>query len=81
MSVIERMENIGNKAGKLFGDMMRFTFQSHRIYVEICLDMGAYYGRTICNFYGVSKKNKRIGRNRHRLTRILEFYRRKSKKT
>lgn len=26
MSVIERMEKLGNKAGKLFGDMMRFTF-------------------------------------------------------
>ncbi len=28
MDIIERMEAIGNKAGKLFGDMMRFTFHS-----------------------------------------------------
>ncbi|MBS6396859.1 MAG: nucleoside hydrolase [Clostridiales bacterium] len=28
MEIITRMENIGNKAGKLFGDMMRFTFVS-----------------------------------------------------
>lgn len=28
MNVIERMESIGNKAGKLFGDIMRFTFRS-----------------------------------------------------
>ncbi|MBR2671147.1 MAG: nucleoside hydrolase [Oscillospiraceae bacterium] len=28
--VIERMEAIGNKAGKLFGDIMRFTLQSQK---------------------------------------------------
>lgn len=28
MQIIERMEAIGNKAGKLFGDIMRFTFKS-----------------------------------------------------
>ena len=28
MTIIERMEAIGNKAGKLFGDIMRFTFRS-----------------------------------------------------
>ena len=31
MSVIERMERIGYKAGKLFGDIMRFTFETQRI--------------------------------------------------
>lgn len=84
MSVIERMERIGNKAGKLFGDMMRFTFQTQKTfglaagpvhdvtamayvvrkdifetkpaYVEICLDKGSCYGRTVCDFYGTSGK-------------------------
>lgn len=84
MSVIERMEKLGNKAGKLFGDMMRFTFESQRInglsagpvhdvtamayvvrpdlfttkpaYVEICLDKGICYGRTVCDFLGRSGK-------------------------
>ena len=31
MEIIERMEDIGNRAGKLFGDIMRFTFRSQRI--------------------------------------------------
>ena len=31
MRVIERMEALGNKAGKLFGDIMRFTLESQRI--------------------------------------------------
>ena len=31
MKVIERMEAIGNKAGKLFGDIMRFTFKSQAV--------------------------------------------------
>ena len=31
MDVITRMENIGNKAGKLFGDIMRFTFHTQKI--------------------------------------------------
>ena len=31
MQIIERMEAIGNKAGKLFGDMMRFTFHTQKI--------------------------------------------------
>lgn len=79
MSVIERMESIGNKAGKLFGDMMRFTFETQRMfgltagpvhdvtamayvvekeifetkpaYVEVCLDKGPCYGRTVCDFF------------------------------
>ncbi len=84
MSIIERMEKLGNKAGKLFGDMMRFTFQTQRkygleagpvhdvtamayvtrpdifetkpAYVEVCLDKGICYGRTVCDFHGVTKK-------------------------
>ncbi|MBR2533730.1 MAG: ribosylpyrimidine nucleosidase [Erysipelotrichaceae bacterium] len=31
MQIIERMEGIGNKAGKLFGDIMRFTFSSQAV--------------------------------------------------
>ena len=31
MDVIERMESIGNKAGKLFGDIMRFTFNTQKL--------------------------------------------------
>lgn len=31
MQIIERMEAIGNKAGKLFGDIMRFTFKSQAV--------------------------------------------------
>ena len=31
MQIIERMEAIGNKAGKLFGDIMRFTFHSQAV--------------------------------------------------
>lgn len=30
MSIIHRMEALGNKAGKLFGDIMRFTFESQK---------------------------------------------------
>ena len=30
-NVIERMEALGNKAGKLFGDIMRFTFHSQAV--------------------------------------------------
>lgn len=83
-SVIERMESIGNRAGKLFGDMMRFTFETQKTfgltagpvhdvtamayvvredifetkpaYVEVCLDRGPCYGRTVCDFYGASGK-------------------------
>lgn len=84
LSVIERMEKIGNKAGKLFGDMMRFTFETQRMfgltagpvhdvtamaylvekdifetkpaYVEVCLDKGSCYGRTVCDFFGSSNQ-------------------------
>ena len=31
MDVIERMEAIGNDAGRLFGELMRFTFETQRI--------------------------------------------------
>ncbi len=31
MDIIKRMEGIGNKAGKLFGDIMRFTFRSQAV--------------------------------------------------
>ena len=31
MQIIERMEALGNKAGKLFGDIMRFTFKSQAV--------------------------------------------------
>ena len=31
MQIIERMEALGNKAGKLFGDIMRFTFKSQAL--------------------------------------------------
>lgn len=82
--VIERMENIGNKAGRLFGDIMRFTFESQRIfglhagpvhdvtamaytvrpdlfdmkpaYVEICLDKGNCYGRSVVDFSSIYGK-------------------------
>ena len=84
MSVIERMEAIGNKAGKLFGDMMRFTFESQKrnglsagpvhdvtavaylvrpdlfqprpANVEVCLDKGLCYGRTVCDMTGRTGK-------------------------
>ena len=80
MSVIERTEAIGNKAGKLFGDIMRFTFKSQAVnglsagpvhdvtavvylfapevfttrpaYVEVELNHGPSYGRTVCDFVG-----------------------------
>ena len=84
MDIIERMESINNKAGKLFGDMLRFTFKSQRLfglssgpvhdvtaiayvirpdlfevkdaYVEICLDKGNCYGRSVVDFSGITNK-------------------------
>ncbi len=75
--IIERMEAIGNKAGKLFGDIMRFTlfsqavngltagpvhdvtavvyliapeiYETKKAWVDIDLDKGYGYGRTICD--------------------------------
>lgn len=84
MKIIERMEAIGNKAGKLFGDLMRFTLETQRLnglsagpvhdvtamayivredifrtvpaYVEVCLDKGSCYGRTVCDLFGRTGK-------------------------
>ena len=75
--IIERMNNIGNKAGKLFKDIMSFTLVSQELngldagpvhdvtavvylvapeiyktidtYVEIELNKGPSYGRTVCD--------------------------------
>ncbi|MBR2827551.1 MAG: ribosylpyrimidine nucleosidase [Erysipelotrichaceae bacterium] len=77
MKIIERMEAIGNRAGKLFGDIMRFTLKSQALnglsagpvhdvtavtylvvpeiyhtkdmHVDVELDKGLGYGRTICD--------------------------------
>ncbi len=35
MDIIERMEAIGNSAGKLFGDIMRFTFKTQNIAYDL----------------------------------------------
>ena len=84
MQIIERMEAIGNKAGRLFGDMLRYTFESQKLfgltagpvhdvtamayivrpdlfevrpaYVEVCLDKGSCYGRTVVDFSGITGK-------------------------
>ena len=91
MNIIKRMEAIGNKAGKLFGDMLRYTFKSQRLfglsagpvhdvtamtyvvrpdlfevkpaYVEVCLDKGNCYGRTVVDFSGITgqKTNALVG--------------------
>ncbi|MGL9726899.1 ribosylpyrimidine nucleosidase [Enterococcus sp. DIV0756] len=76
--IIERMEGVGNVAGKLFGDIMRFTlksqfecfglaagplhdatcvgylispeiFETQEMYVEIDINRGPCYGRTVCD--------------------------------
>lgn len=88
MSIIERMEALGNKAGKLFGDMMRFTFETQRMfgltagpvhdvtamayvvekdifetkpaYVEVCLDKGSCYGRTVCDFFRTNGREPNV---------------------
>lgn len=84
MDIIERMEAIGNKAGKLFGDIMRYTFKSQAIngleagpvhdvtavmylvhpeffqvqpaFVEIDIEHGPSYGRSVCDMIGVLNK-------------------------
>ncbi|MDO4197564.1 MAG: ribosylpyrimidine nucleosidase [Erysipelotrichaceae bacterium] len=92
MDIIERMEAIGNKAGKLFGDMMRFTlisqkecfdldagpvhdvtavaylvapeiFRMKSMFVEVDINRGPCYGRTVCDTIGNSGKtpNARVG--------------------
>lgn len=83
--IIERMEAIGNVAGKLFGDIMRFTlksqmevyglqggpvhdvtcvayliapelFETKDMYVEIDINRGPSYGRSVCDWYDVIDK-------------------------
>ncbi len=92
MDVIERMERTGTKAGKLFGDIMRFTYRTQHeaygldggpvhdatciaylidpdsirtkdMYVEIDVNEGPCYGRTVCDELGVLKKkaNAKVG--------------------
>lgn len=100
MDIIQRMEAIGNKAGKLFGDMLRFTFESQKLfgltagpvhdvtaityvvrpdlfevkpgYVEVCLDKGNCYGRTVVDFSGIcgKKPNALVGTGVH----LSEFW-------
>ncbi|WP_203652145.1 ribosylpyrimidine nucleosidase [Secundilactobacillus yichangensis] len=91
--VIERMEAIGNKAGKLFGDLMRFTlktqfeefgleagpihdattvgylidpslFEMQDMYVNVDINRGPCYGRTVCDELNVLKQtpNAKVGK-------------------
>lgn len=91
--VIERMEGIGNKAGKLFGDLMRFTlktqfeefgleagpihdattigylidptlFDMQDMFVEVDINRGPCYGRTVCDELNVLKQtpNAKVGK-------------------
>ncbi|KRK48898.1 ribonucleoside hydrolase 2 [Secundilactobacillus kimchicus JCM 15530] len=95
--VIERMEKIGNKAGKLFGDLMRFTlktqfeefgleagpihdattigylidptlFKTQDMFVEVDINRGPCYGRTVCDELNVLKKpaNAKVGQKVNR---------------
>ena len=92
MNVIERMEAVGNKAGKMFGDIMRFTYKTQNeayglaggpvhdatcigylidpsafilkeMYTEIDISGGPSYGRSVCDYFGSSKKaaNAKVG--------------------
>jgi len=92
MDIIERMEAVGNVAGKLFGDIMRFTYKTQHdilglaggpvhdatcigylidptaytlkeMYTEIDIAGGPSYGRSVCDFFGVSGKqaNSKVG--------------------
>ena len=92
MDVIERMERTGKRAGKLFGEIMRFTYRTQHeaygldggpvhdatciaylidpdsirtkdMYVEIDVNEGPCYGRTVCDELGVLKKkaNAKVG--------------------
>lgn len=92
MDVIERMEAVGNKAGKMFGDIMRFTYKTQNeayglaggpvhdatcigylidpsaftlkeMYTEIDISGGPSYGRSVCDYFGNSKKpaNAKVG--------------------
>ncbi|MTV82663.1 ribosylpyrimidine nucleosidase [Secundilactobacillus folii] len=91
--IIERMEAIGNKAGKLFGDLMRFTlktqfeefglkagpihdattigylidpslFETQDMFVEVDINRGPCYGRTVCDENSVLKQqpNAKVGK-------------------
>ncbi|MFC6253578.1 ribosylpyrimidine nucleosidase [Secundilactobacillus hailunensis] len=91
--VIDRMEAIGNKAGKLFGDLMRFTlktqfeefgleagpihdattigylidptmFEMQDMFVEVDINRGPCYGRTVCDELNVLKQtpNAKVGK-------------------
>ncbi|GAX02594.1 inosine-uridine preferring nucleoside hydrolase [Secundilactobacillus pentosiphilus] len=95
--VIERMEAIGNKAGKLFGDLMRFTlktqfeefgleagpihdattigylidptlFDMQDMFVEVDINRGPCYGRTVCDELNVLKQtpNAKVGKKINR---------------
>ncbi|GAX07641.1 inosine-uridine preferring nucleoside hydrolase [Secundilactobacillus silagincola] len=95
--VIERMEGIGNKAGKLFGDLMRFTlktqfeefgleagpihdattigylidptlFDMQDMFVEVDINRGPCYGRTVCDELNVLKQtpNAKVGKKINR---------------
>ena len=92
MDVIERMERTATRAGKLFGEIMRFTYRTQHeaygldggpvhdatciaylidpdsirtkdMYVEIDVNEGPCYGRTVCDELGVLKKkaNAKVG--------------------
>lgn len=92
--IIDRMESVGNKAGKLFGDLMRFTlktqfeefglkagpihdatavgylinpdlFGTQEMFVEVDINCGPCYGRTVCDELNVLKKepNVKVGKN------------------
>jgi len=91
--IIERMEAIGNRAGKLFGDLLRFTlktqfeefgleagpihdattigylinpdlFETQAMYVQVDINRGPCYGRTVCDELNVLKQapNAKVGR-------------------
>jgi len=88
-TIIERMEAFGNKAGKLFGDIMRFTLHSQYVaygleagpvhdvtsvaylinpdlfttqdmYVEVDINRGPCYGRTVCDILNTMKKTPNV---------------------
>lgn len=91
--IIERMEAVGNKAGKLFGDLMSFTlktqfkefgleagpihdattigylinpdlFDVQNMFVEVDINRGPCYGRTVCDELNVLKQmpNAKVGK-------------------
>ncbi len=92
MEIIESVEKIGNRAARLFGDIMRFTHRTQHevygldggpvhdvtciaylidptiftvrpMYTEVDISHGPSYGRTVCDYYGVTGKtpNVRVG--------------------